>query len=291
MGHLIGSKPQSLVVLIGFPSDKGVELNGGRTGASAGPHAIRSALYRLAPGSQAMTEIWERTHDLGDCRLTGPVARDQEALAELIGPVLADEKVVIVLGGGHETAFGHFLGYALSGAPVSILNVDAHADVRPLLEGSGHSGSSFRQALEFGPRPAVSYTVFGLARHASSRSHVQYLSDRECRWIWNDHATTDAFDGILSDASGDTMVSFDLDAFDESSVPGVSAPNPDGLDPSFGFHAAHVAGRSPRVTSIDVCELNPDFDVDNRSARFAAMLVWFFVEGLAGRFTDSAIDR
>ncbi len=44
-------------------------------------------------------------------------------------------------------------------------------------------------------------------------------------------------------------------------------------------------GRSPRVASMDVVELNPAFDLDGRTARLAALTVWHFLKGLAERET------
>jgi formiminoglutamase len=79
------------------------------------------------------------------------------------------------------------------------------------------------------------------------------------------------------------MATFDIDAFDQTVAPGVSAPTADGLARELGYRAAYSAGVSSRVRSFDVSELNPEFDRDNQTARFAAMLVWHFVEGLATR--------
>ena len=133
-----GGEPE--VVLLGFPSDEGVARTGGRVGASAGPAAIRAALGRLTPDARdpaPFAALVERTRDAGDVAITGDVERDQEALAAAVGSHLAVGRFVIVLGGGHETTYGHFLGYD---RPVHLLNWDAHADVRELRDGAAHSG-------------------------------------------------------------------------------------------------------------------------------------------------------
>src|ERR687884_322191 len=49
-----------------------------------------------------------------------------------------------VLVGGHETAYGHYLGYVRAGRPVGIINLDAHLDLRPVEGGRGNSGTPFR---------------------------------------------------------------------------------------------------------------------------------------------------
>ena len=57
---------------------------------------------------------------------------------------------VIVIGGGHETAWGHFQGLAHPNKDIAILNFDAHFDLRPLINGQlGSSGTPFRQIHNF----------------------------------------------------------------------------------------------------------------------------------------------
>lgn len=283
IGDLISQARDPAAVVVGFPSDTGVERNGGRVGAAGGPAAIRSALFRYTPGSEEMEGFWRHTLDLGDYKITGNLEADQAGLADVLRPYLSRDIVCVVLGGGHETAYGHFLAHALEGRSIHILNVDAHPDVRPLIDGKGHSGSPFRQALEHGDCPALSYAVFGLAPHATANSLLEYLDRHPTRRIWNHEASPDRFDDLLGGETGDLMVTFDVDVFDQTIAPGVSAPTADGLGRDVGYRAAYSAGVSSRVRSFDVSEMNPKFDRDNQTARFAAMLVWHFIEGLATR--------
>src|SRR5438105_13210107 len=130
-------------VVIGFPQDEGVRRNLGRPGAAEAPRAIRRWLYRLSPWDVLrgadLTRL--RLLDLGDLRCDADLEASQRALGETVAQVLAARAIPVGLGGGHETAFGHFLAYAASRSPVGIINLDAHLDVRPTLDGRGHSGS------------------------------------------------------------------------------------------------------------------------------------------------------
>ncbi len=274
------------VVLIGFPSDEGVRRNGGRPGAAAGPAAIRAVLRRLTPdvaNAPAFSALLARTADLGDVPVTGDLEQDQAALGELVAAQLADGRFVIVLGGGHETAYGHFLGYARAGRPTAILNWDAHADVRPPPDGRGHSGSPFRQALEHPGGGCRGYSVAGLLPHAVAVAHLEIVgaSGRAVpRAALHDAAAVDA---VYAALDGPTFVSFDLDAVDQASAPGVSAPATGGLSVELWLHAASAAGASPLVTSADVVELCPPFDRDGQTARLAALTVWHLLRGLGRR--------
>jgi formiminoglutamase len=276
-----GGEPD--VVLIGFPSDEGVARNGGRVGAAAGPAAIREALGRMTPDvcdPGPFTELSERTRDLGDVALSGDVERDQELLGAALAPHLALGRFAIVLGGGHETAYGHFLGYE---RPVSILNWDAHADVRELRNGGAHSGSPFRQALEHASGRCIRYTVAGLQPHAVSAEHVALVKSRG-RVVFRDELSSSAAVSGLYDHAGDPLlVSFDLDAVDGASAPGVSAPSSNGLPVPLWLDAAFRAGACPAVTSADVVELSPPHDQQGQTARLAALTVWQILRGLATR--------
>ncbi|MHB1225386.1 MAG: formimidoylglutamase [Gemmatimonadaceae bacterium] len=287
LGHILGRAvargARARVVIVGFPSDEGVRRNGGRPGAAAGPAAIRGALHRMTPDASmpaAFTDVAEHARDLGDVEVTGDVEADQARLGEALAPHLADGAVTIVLGGGHETAYGHFLAHARAAASVRILNWDAHADVRPLRDGCAHSGSPFRQALEHPSGACASYTVAGLQPSSVAGAHMAYVRAHGAA-----HQRADVTAELIARlyAASPTLVSFDLDAVDRAQAPGVSAPATDGLPVSLWLHAARLAGATPGVRGIDVVELCPPLDRDGQTAALAARTVWAVLQGLAGR--------
>ncbi len=287
LGREIGAPEEANVVLIGFPSDEGVRINGGRPGAAEGPAAIREQLYELTPDARrfdAFANLAAHTADLGDVKVTGEVERDQERLGEVLASHLKRGAVPVILGGGHETTYGHFLGYVRAERPAAILNVDAHADVRPRKGGRPHSGSSFRLALEHPSGLCRGYTVAGLLPHSTARAHLDLIEKSGGLYHWRDDLSEDRIDRLYTRLTEPCLASFDLDAVDQSAAPGVSAPAVDGLPVGLWLHAAEAAGRCPRVACFDLVELNPRFDVDDRTARLAALTVWRFLQGLTERF-------
>jgi formiminoglutamase len=289
LGRLIGTAATpdaARVVLVGFPVDEGVRRNGGRPGAAGGPAALRDALYRLTPDpeqSDAFTDLVRHAADLGDLDPTGDLDTDQAALGAELAPHLARGAVAVVLGGGHETAYGHFLAYAGRGERIRVLNWDAHPDVRPLADGRGHSGSPFRQMLEHSSGACAGYTVAGLNPPAVARAHLEYLTARGGAAHFNTTLNFFEIDRLYAGCEDATQASFDLDAVEQAAAPGVSAPTAGGLSVHLWLHAAYAAGRCSTVRSIDVVELCPPLDPDGRTARLAARTVWEFLRGLAGR--------
>jgi formiminoglutamase len=279
-------------VLLGFPVDEGVRRNHGRPGAALAPHEIRRFLARLTPADPAQDSDLTRVAplDAGNLRLAGSLEAAQESLGIVVGEMLAAGAVPIILGGGHETAYGHYLGYVAAGKNVGIVNIDAHLDVRPFASGNGNSGTPFRQALEHPTRPLPGnrYVCLGAQPHAVSRSHYHYLQQRgsvvrwcsEIKGSFSQHFTREV-ERLAS--AGPVHVTIDADAVQQADVPGVSAPNPVGLAGAEVASCARLAGRSATVSSMDLVEINPEYDRDGQSARWAALLVWNFIMGLAER--------
>ena len=274
------------IAILGFPSDEGVRINGGRPGAAEGPDRIRRWLYAMTPDARAgdaHTSLLARTVDLGNVCCSGRVAEDQRRLGAVLAPLLGQGILPILLGGGHETSFGHFLGYVLAEQEVSILNIDAHADVRPLVDGQPHSGSPFRQALEHPSQACRDYTVMGLNPHAVALQHVEYVVSQGGTCLWHDDFEPVDFETYLARTTARTLLTFDLDGLHQAFAPGVSAPNANGSVPSLWFQFALLAGRSEKVTSLDIVELNPRYDIDDRTARIAALAIWQFLRGVSTR--------
>ncbi len=290
VGHLLGAALDDgavpRAVIVGFPSDEGVRRNGGRPGAAAGPGALREALYGMTPDAARhgpMVELLEHTRDLGDVRVSGDVEEDQERLARVLGPHLADGAFGLVLGGGHETAYGHFLAQVSAGFAPRVLNWDAHPDVREPGDRGPHSGSPFRQALLHPSGGCRGYRVAGLLPHATARRHLEFLEEQGGGWRWRREVDRRSVDEEYAALDAPALVSFDLDALDAAFAPGVSAPAAGGMTPDLWLQAARRAGRARSVRSADVVELNPRFDPDGRTARMAAATAWHVLAGLADR--------
>jgi formiminoglutamase len=280
-------------LLIGFPKDEGIRRNGGRPGAADAPNEIRRWLYRFTPWDcQADIHLAGLSLlDLGNVRIVAELEAAQAALGEIIAAVVESCAIPIVLGGGHETAYGHFLGYAAARRKVGIVNIDAHLDLRPLLDGKGHSGSPFRQAMEHpnDPLPGEHYVCLGAQPQTVSREHWLFARERGCTVRWCKEVEDSLEQAFLDQcerlarAGCQVYVSIDADAVQAAEVPGVSAPNAMGLPGAKVAACARLAGSLTCVSSLDLVEINPRLDRDGQSARWAALIIWNFLIGLASR--------
>ena len=293
LGHLIQVGEENIdgntkIAIIGFSSEEGVKRNGGRPGAAMGPNAIRHELFKLTPSPllfSNFTDLLNHTVDIGNLKITAEVEQDQENLGMLISSFLEKKILPIILGGGHETAYGHFLGYVNIQKPCYIINWDAHSDVRELKNSQAHSGSPFRQAIEHESNCCLSYTVAGLQPHSVAKAHLDYIKEHNGYYTMYQDLDESEIDRLFSAYSDDQsiMTTFDMDAVDQAFAPGVSAPVVNGLFPHLWLYAAKAAGKNKNVTSFDISEVNPQYDHDNQTARLAALTIWHFISGLAER--------
>jgi formiminoglutamase len=266
--------------LVGFASDAGVTRNQGRPGAFEGPAALRHALRNLA---------WRRSGpawDAGDVVCEGDdLEAAQAELGALVAQLLGDGQLPVVMGGGHEVAFGSFLGLAahLAGAArppaIGAVNLDAHLDVRGGARAT--SGTPFRQIAEACAARGwpFRYLCLGLDLDANtaaplaeaSRLGGTWIADRELQG--GDLAAPSARLAELLSSVDVVHLSIDLDALPAADAPGVSAPAARGV-PLWVIEAlAEQVVSSGKLALAEVAELCPRLDVDGRTARLAARLV------------------
>ncbi len=272
------------IAIIGFASDEGVKRNLGRSGASKGPDTIRHFLAAL-PAHKPMSII-----DVGTVHcVNGELELAQKNLALIVEYCLENNYTPLVFGGGHEVAWGHYLGLKSSFPEVSVINFDAHFDLRGSDKPS--SGTPFKQiALDKKsdglPFP---YCVLGIQPSANTQSlftsakelNTQYLLAQEMSV--EKKAWQKAFlDDFLSQ-SQQIYLTLCLDVFSASVAPGVSAPQPAGLSPNQVFPLLNYIFETGKVVSVDIAELNPRYDIDNHTARLAAQLAFEVIHNL-GRY-------
>ncbi|WP_284864488.1 formimidoylglutamase [Corynebacterium rhinophilum] len=267
---VINQAESAPVTLLGFASDEGVLRNGGRQGAAAGPSALRTALGSLAV---------HHGHALADAGTITTQADDldgaHEALSDKVEELVRSATLPIILGGGHETAFGSHRGLFRARGATSIINLDAHFDLRHADHAT--SGTPFTQISQL--TDDFDYTVFGISRpnntavlfNDADKLGVNYTLDEELLNL------TPAECGALATqatASADKVhLSIDLDVLPASTAPGVSAPASLGVAYERIRALAVAIAATGKLALVDVVELNPTFDIDNRTAKAAARLI------------------
>lgn len=284
-----------IAAIVGVPQDIGVHRNNGRIGAALAPEVIRRAFYKLTTftGKTAFTADKLSFIECGNITTEGLQLEEIHRRQELVVWLLLKAGITpIILGGGHDIAWPNGRAIAKHDSNYGVMNIDAHPDVRPLEGGKANSGTAFRQILENkeNPLPTGALVEFGIQPFATGTFFTDFLRSKQARVMFYEEIREHGFSVSLHEAleglqhrARSLYVSFDIDACASAYAPGVSAPATLGFTAEEMCHAASVAGKNPAVKLIDIVEMNPNFDMDNRTARLAAIMMARFLTELAGR--------
>ena len=275
------------IAILGYVCDEGVRRNRGRIGANEGPDAIRERLAKLP-----MHFDGKKLADVGNVVC---VDDDLEACQELfsaqITKLLQQKIFPIAIGGGHDMAYGHFMGIwnSIKSKPtkkIGIINFDAHFDLRPV-ENRSNSGTPFNQIITelSKSKQTVDYFAIGIQQQSNTKElfeiakddHIHYAINYDCE---SSKAELEALKSRLIPfiANNDYLyVTIDLDGFSSAYAPGVSAPSPLGFTPYFVFKMLSFLFDTKKVISFDIAELNPSLDRDKLTASLAAKIIDFVV--------------
>lgn len=272
--HHIAAAPDAPVALIGFACEAGVIRNQGRPGAAQGPGAIRAALANIAAPADAAGFA-----DLGTIAVTGEdPAPGQRLLADLIARAMAKHRRVVVMGGGHETAFGSWQGLraARPDARIGIINLDAHLDIRMTGAAGPSSGTPFAQIRADDPA-GFDYLVLGLAPEGNTPALIDRAADWGVQIIPDSALQTSAEPAAQAIAAicarNDAIyLSIDLDVLPGAVMPAVSAPARGVPLHVIEELIAEIAAAALALPLIDLVELSPPHDPQGLGARVAALL-------------------
>src|SRR6056297_603406 len=267
------------VSILGFESDIGVERNGGRIGAVKGPDYFRKTIGSLCWHGDPGGFI-----DAGNIKPERDLEAAQHELGKAVFFLLEKKKRPFIIGGGHETAFGHFKGIADflnkhdPEAKPGILNIDAHFDLRSY-ENGAHSGSSFLQAHDYALEKELDlkYFVYGINSDNNTRHLFNKANDLGAIYCTNQEIfqhEPEALQKLRNFLQSRTHIYLTvcLDVFLSAIAPGVSAPAWNGIMLSHAQQVFVIVKKSGMLMSMDVCELNPEYDEHGKTAWVAGTL-------------------
>jgi arginase len=284
------------VGIVGVPMD----LGAGRRGVDMGPYAIRYA--GLEHDLQAMGL---RVTDHHNIAVPGPESGSvgnskakfdsliEDACVELrqcVAQIAGSGGLPLVLGGDHSIAMGTVAGLLDVWGDVGVLWIDAHGDINtpatspsgnvhgmPVAAMLGRAGLGSRLGWDARALKPSRVVLFGTRTlDPGERALIKELGIRMFTMSEIDQrgvtaVTREAID-ILRGPGG-IHVSFDMDAVDPLEAPGVGTPWPGGLTYREAHLAMELLADAGQVSSMEVVEVNPIHDHENRTARLAAELI------------------
>ncbi len=243
----------SKVVVLPVPYDSTTDW---RSGSRDGPMAIIDASQYL--------ELYDHELDR-ESYLVGihtlpelqPSKRGPEETVTRVYKVASDlvqkEKFVVMLGGEHSLTVGMVRAFREKFDRLSVLQLDAHADLRDEYEDSKYSHACvMRRVLECCPIVQVGI------RSLSQEEH-RFLTQNQLRPFFAQGSPLDELDEneIISALSADVYITIDLDVLDPSIMSAVSTPEPGGISWHEILRVLRRVAEQRRIVGCDVVELCP----------------------------------
>lgn len=241
-------------------------------GADKGPQALLEASYNMEfYDLETDTEVFRR----GIATLD-PVTEDSspeamtDAVEERMDAILNDRKFPVLIGGEHSVSIGAFRAIAKRYKNFSILQLDAHSDMRDEYEGSPYNHAC---VMARGKKIAKSVAQVGIRSSALEEKvnidseHIFYAHDikeaGDACWMYR----------VSQQLEDNVYITIDLDVLDPAYMPSTGTPEPDGLAYRDILNLVKLVNERHNIVGFDVVELCPN--ENNKAPDFlAAKLIY-----------------
>ncbi|MAL60957.1 MAG: agmatinase [Flavobacteriaceae bacterium] len=256
----------SKVVLIPVPYDG---TSTWQKGADKGPEAFLNAsenmeLYDI----ETETEVYKQGIYLADAITE---KSSPEAVVDIVHKTVKDyilrNKFVTIFGGEHSISIGTIRAFNETFDDLTVLQLDAHADLRKEYEGSkcNHACALYEASQ------TTNLLQVGIRSMDVAETRVM---DTEKTWFAHDMANDEYWMDNVIEAMGDNVfITIDLDAFDPSILPSTGTPEPGGL---FWYETLEFLKQvfaEKNVVGFDIVELCPR--PEEKSSDFLAAKLYY----------------
>jgi len=239
-------------VVLPVPYDFSTTYQGG---TRWGPRALLAASQNMELWDEELGPTYRQgIHTLAELE---PTALGPEKMAERVEQatawILEGGRLPVVLGGEHSITAGAVRAVAARVPKLSVLQLDAHGDMRDRYLDSPFSHACvMRRVRERVPAASVGIRSISEEEAEHLRLHpVPMWSVRQFRALKGNWAP------ILDALTDDVFVTFDLDALDPGILPGTGTPEPGGLDWYEAVDLLAAVAARKRIAGFDVVELAP----------------------------------
>lgn len=251
----------SEIIILPVPYD---ETSTWMKGSDRGPDAILKAsvnleFYDIETSSEA---------HLKGIHTVDPVI-EKETPEKLVNAVyertlrlLSDKKFPVIIGGNHTVSIGVIKAFSETFSNLSVLQLDAHGDLRQVYEGSGYNHAcAMARAREFAP-------IVQVGVRSMSADELPFVDQDRIFYAYQLYNDKTLYGKALDKLTENVYITLDLDVLDPSIMPSTGTPEPGGPEYFELMHFLRDVARMRNIVGFDVVELCPS--ESNKSADFIA---------------------
>ena len=175
-----------------------------------------------------------------------------KVVASTASPLLRDKKFVIGLGGEHSISVGLVQAYKHYYPGLTVLQLDAHSDLRPIYEQSPYNHACVMARIrELCP-------IYQVGIRSMDSVELPFIDDQRVLYAHEWHRNPASVEKIIAALSGEIYITIDLDVFDPAMFPSTGTPEPGGLDWYTVNQFLQAVVAQANVVGFDVVELLPN---------------------------------
>ncbi|MGA2406650.1 MAG: agmatinase [Bacteroidales bacterium] len=252
---------ESGIIIVPVPYD---ETSSWMKGADKGPDAILEAsvnleFYDVETSSEAhLTGI----NTIDPILEKGTPQKLVKAVHDKTLSLLSEKKFPVIIGGNHTVSIGAIKAFSESYENLSVLQLDAHADLRQVYEGSEFNHAcAMARAREYAP-------ILQVGIRSMSSDEVPFVERDRIFFSHELYYDKSLYEKAIDRLSENVYITIDLDVFDPSIMPSTGTPEPGGPAYFELMHFLRDVIITRNVVGFDVVELCPS--ETNKSPDFIA---------------------
>ena len=261
-GHeVVYNYQESEIIIVPVPYD---ETSTWMKGADKGPDAILEAsvnleFYDVETSTEAHLKGIHTIDPVLEKKTPGKLV---QAVHDCISLLLVEKKFPVIIGGNHTVSIGAIKAFTEHFENLSVLQLDAHADLRQIYEGSEFNHAcSMARAREYAP-------IVQVGIRSMSAEELPYVENDRIFFSHKLFYDKNLYSKAIDKLSENVYITIDLDVFDPSIMPSTGTPEPGGPAYFELMHFMRDVIKSRNVLGFDVVELCPS--ATNKSPDFIA---------------------
>lgn len=229
------------------------------SGSSAGPAAILEASHYVEFYDEELDrEIYKETGIATLEPLNFGGKTDEAAISlieEATGDLLDDGKFVVSLGAEHTVTYGIVKAFARKFDNLTVLQLDAHSDLRETYQGNPYSHASvMKRIYDLG----LNICQAGIRAQCREEADLIKSSDRiHTAYAWKLQSDKDWMENLISACTQNVYITIDADGFDPSVMPAVGTAEPGGLGWYEALRLLRKVCQKKNVVGFDIVECAP----------------------------------